>query len=202
MDRITSDLLANCSIMKSQVDRLVAKGLNSNLILRDITLSGFMTMDRLIRFIVDKIQSGEYPLSIIDNYDYIQEKDVLAKLAKKQNLKFLDLDSIDMDYGFMEKASLPRLKKYNALPISEDELSITIAFCDPLDIEAQESVQRLFPNKPIKIVVATKKQIQSYLAKVELKDSVKGLVKKIKDELNSITSLEEKQEASSTQINP
>jgi len=197
MDRITSDLLANGSIMKSQVDRLIAKGLDTNLILRDITISGFMTMDRLVRFIVDKIQSGEYDLSIINNYDYIQEKDVLLKLAQKQNLLFLDLDSIDMDYRLTEKVSLAQLKKYNALPISEDELSITIAFCDPLNIEAQESVQRLFPKKPIKIAVATKKQIESYLFKVELKDSVKGLVKKIRDELNSINSLEEQQEASS-----
>ncbi len=197
MDRITSDLLANGSIMKSQVDRLIAKGLDSNLILRDITISGFMTMDRLVRFIVDKIQNGEYDLSIIDNYDYIQEKDVLLKLAQKQNLLFLDLDSIDMDYRLTEKVSLAQLKKYNALPVSEDELSITVAFCDPLDIEAHEAVQRLFPTKPIKIAVATKKQIESYLFKVEIKDSVKGLVKKIRDELNSINSIDEQQEASS-----
>ncbi|MCK4738129.1 MAG: Flp pilus assembly complex ATPase component TadA, partial [Sulfurimonas sp.] len=68
---------------------------------------------------------------------------------------------------------------------------------DPLDIEAQESVQRLFSRKPIKVAVATKKQIASYLFKVELKDSVKGLIKKIRDELNSISSIEEQQEASS-----
>ncbi len=197
MDRITSDLLANGSIMKSQVDRLIAKGLASNLILRDITISGFMTMDRLIRFIVDKIQSGEYDLSIIEDYDYIQEKDVLFKLAQKQNILFLDLDSIDMDYKLTEKISLSQLKKYNALPISEDDMSITIAFSDPLDIQAQESLQRLFPRKPIKMAVATKKQIESYLFKVELKDSVKGLVKKIRDELNSINSIDEQQEASS-----
>ncbi|MFA5454091.1 MAG: GspE/PulE family protein [Sulfurimonas sp.] len=197
MDRITSDLLANGSIMKSQVDRLIAKGLDSNLILRDITISGFMTMDRLVRFIVDKIQSGEYDLSIINDYDYIQEKDILVKLAQKQNVQFLDLDSIDMDYRLTEKVSLAQLKKYNAFPISEDEFSITIAFCDPLNIEAQESIQRLFPKKPIKIAVATKRQIESYLFKVELKDSIKGLVKKIRDELNSINSIEEQQEASS-----
>ena len=197
MDRITSDLLANGAIMRSQVDRLIAKGLASNLILRDITISGFMTMDRLIRFIVDKIQSGEYALSIIEDYDYIQEKDVLLKLAQKQNILFLDLDSIDMDYKLTEKISLSQLKKYNALPVSEDEMSITIAFSDPLDIQAQESLQRLFPRKPIKMAVATKKQIESYLFKVELKDSVKGLVKKIRDELNSINSIDEQQEASS-----
>lgn len=197
MDRITSDLLLGGYIMKSQVDRLVAKGLASNLILRDITISGFMTMDRLLRFIVDKIQSGEYDLSIIDDYEYIQEKDLLLKLAQKQNLPFLDLDSIDMDYRLTEKISLSQLKKYTALPVSEDDLSITVAFHDPLNIEAQESVQRLFPRKPIKIAVATKKQIESYLFKVELKDSVKGLVKKIRDELNSINSIDAQQEASS-----
>lgn len=197
MDRITSDLLANGSIMKSQVDRLIAKGIDTNLILRDITLSGFMTMDRLVRFIIDKIQSGEYDLSIIDNYDYIQEKDVLTKLAQKQNLQFLDLDSIDMDYKLTAKASLSQLKKYKALPVSEDELSITVAFCDPLNLEAQEAIQRLFSHKPLKVAVATKKQIESYLFKVELKDSVKGLVKKIRDELNSISSIDEQQEASS-----
>jgi len=197
LDRITSDLLANGFIMKGQVDRLVAKGLDSSLILRDITISGFMTMDRLIRFIVDKIQAGEYHISIIDNYDYIQEKDVLIKLAQKQNLAFLDLDAIDMDYRLTEKVSMVQLKKYIAFPITEDDLSVTIAFCDPLDIEAQESIQRLFPRKPIKIAVATKKQIESYLFKVELKDSIKGLVKKIRDELNSISTVEEQQEASS-----
>ncbi|MDK9694700.1 MAG: general secretion pathway protein GspE, partial [Sulfurimonas sp.] len=197
LDRITSDLLANGFIMKGQVDRLVAKGLDSGLILRDITISGFMTMDRLIRFIVDKIQAGEYHISIIDNYDYIQEKDVLIKLAQKQNLAFLDLDAIDMDYRLTEKVSMVQLKKYIAFPITEDDLSVTIAFCDPLDIEAQEAIQRLFPRKPIKIAVATKKQIESYLFKVELKDSIKGLVKKIRDELNSISTVEEQQEASS-----
>ncbi len=197
MDRITSDLLANGSIMKGQVDRLLAKGLDTNLVLRDITLSGFMTMGRLVRFIVEKIEAGEYDLDIIDDYDYILEKDVLSNLAKNQHLSFLDLDSIDMDYKLTEKISLLQLKKYNVFPISEDEDYVTIAFSDPLDLEAQEGVQRLFITKPVKIAVATKKQINAYLFKVELKDSVKGLVKKIRDELNSIASLEEEQEASS-----
>lgn len=197
MDRITTDLLANGSIMKGQVDRLIAKGLDTNLILRDITLSGFMTMDRLIRFIVEKIQDGVYDLNIVDDYDYISEKDVLIKLAENQELPFFDLDSIDMDYRITEKVSLAQLKKYKVFPVSEDDMSVTIAFSDPLDLAAQDGVQRLFIRKVVKVAVATKKQIDSYLFKVELKDSVKGLVKKIRDELNSIASLENQQDDSS-----
>ena len=197
MDRITEDLLANGAIMQRQVDRLLTQGISENLILRDITLSGFMTMDRLVRFIVEKIRNGDYELSIIDNYDYIHEKVVLVKLADELDLQFMDLDSIDMDYQLAGRVPLAQLQRHNALPLSEDDLSVTIAVNDPLDIEIQESLQRLFPRKPIKIALSTKKQISSYLFKIELKDSVKGLVKKIKDELNSISSIEEQQEASS-----
>ncbi|MEN8304462.1 MAG: GspE/PulE family protein, partial [Campylobacterota bacterium] len=197
MDRITTDLLANGSIMKGQVDRLLSKGISEYLILRDITLSGFMTMDRLVRFIVQQVRDGVYDLSIIDNYDYISEKVVLEKLAEELDLLFIDLDSIDMDYRLTERAPLAQLKKYNVVPVSEDDMNVTVAFDDPLNMDAQESIQRLFPRKILKIALATKKQISSNLYKIELKDSVKGLVKKIRDELNSIASLEEQQEASS-----
>ena len=197
MDRITTDLLANGSIMKGQVDRLLAKGISENLILRDITLSGFMTMDRLIRFIVKQIREGIYNLSIIDDYDYIPESAVLQKLAHELDLMFVDLDSIDMDYNLTANVQFSQFQKHNALPIFQDDMSITVAFNDPLDIDAQEAIQRLFPRKILKIALATKKQIESYLYKISLKDSVKDLVRKIREELNSISTLEEQQEASS-----
>ena len=197
MDRITTDLLANGSIMKGQVDRLLAKGISENLILRDITLSGFMTMDRLIRFIVKQVREGVYNLSIIDDYDYIPESAVLQKLAQELDLMFVDLDSIDMDYNLTANVPFAQFQKHHAIPISQDEMSITVAFNDPLDIDAQEAIQRLFPRKILKIALATKKQIETYLYKISLKDSVKDLVRKIREELNSISTLEEQQEASS-----
>ena len=183
--------------MKGQVDRLLAKGISENLILRDITLSGFMTMERLVRFIVQQIREGVYDLSIIDNYDYIPEKVVLQRLAEELDLQFVDLDSIDMDYSLIEKIPFNQLEKHKAIPIFQDDMSVTVALSDPLDMDAQEAIQRLFPRKILKIAVATKKQILSYLYKISLKDSIKDLVKKIRDELNSISSIEEQQEASS-----
>jgi len=197
LDRITTDLLNNNYIMQSQVNRLLTKGIDSNLILRDLTLSGFMTMDRLIRFIVQQIRDGVYDLSIIDKYDYIDNKLVLQKLALELGISFIDLDSIDMDYKLASQIPLAQLKKHIAIPISEDDMNITIAFFDPLDIDAQEVMQRLFPRKILKITLATKKQILNYLFKVELKNSVKGLIKKIKEDLNSFSSIEEQQDSSS-----
>ncbi|MCW8838034.1 MAG: GspE/PulE family protein [Thiovulaceae bacterium] len=197
MDRITKDLLDSGLIMKGQVDRLKANGVISTLVLKHITQSGFMTMDRLVRYIVDKIRKGTYDLSIIDEYDYIREDIVLKKLSEGLNLEFIDLDNIDVDHDLTNKIPLHQLQKYHALPIYADELNVYIAINDPLDIEAKESLQRLFPRKPIKLKVAVNKQIQNNLFKVELKDKEKVLVKKVRDELNSISSIEEQQEASS-----
>jgi general secretion pathway protein E len=195
--QLQKDLLVNDSIMQDRVDKLLANTKDPNQVLKDITTSDFMTVDRLVKFIVDNIRAGVYNLSIIQNHDYIQEKDVLEKLALELNLLFIDLDSIDMDYRLASMVSLSQLQKYSLLPLYEDNSNITIAFNDPLNIEAQESIQRLFPKKPIKIAVATKKQIHSYLFKVELKNSVKGLIKNIREELNSITTPEEQRVSSS-----
>ncbi|MBL0708762.1 MAG: type II/IV secretion system protein [Sulfurimonas sp.] len=109
----------------------------------------------------------------------------------------LDLDSVDMDYQTISRVPFSQLKKFTVIPISQDDISVRVAFYDPLDIEAQEAVQRLFPKKILQIVSARKKQIESYLYKVELQDSVKDLIKKIRDELNSITTLQEQQKSSS-----
>ena len=102
-----------------------------------------------------------------------------------------------MDYHLAEKVPLAQLKRFVALPVGQSELSVTVAFSDPLNIEAQESIQRLFPRKPIDVAVATEKQIQAYLFKMEIKDSVRELEENIRKELNSIGTLEEQQEASS-----
>ncbi|MBU1642442.1 GspE/PulE family protein, partial [bacterium] len=85
-----------------------------------------------------------------------------------------------------DRIPLSQLKRFNAIPIRENDLSVTVAFMDPLNIEAQEALQRLFPRKPIDIAIATEKQIQTYLFKIELKDSVKELVINIRNELNSL----------------
>ncbi len=197
LDRITTDLINDGFIMRSQVNRLLNKGVPPELVLRDITLTGFMTVDRLVRYIVEKIRKGEYDLSLIRSYDYIKEADVLKKLASELQIQYVDLDSIDLDYHLTERVPLSQLKRYTALPIAEDDLSVTVVFNDPFNMEAHEAIQRLFPRKPMKVAVAVKKQIDSYLFKVELKDSVKDLVKRVRDELNSIATLEEQQEASS-----
>lgn len=197
MDRITHDLLEKRHISQQQIDRLTSRGVQDDTVLETLTKVGAVSLNFIKRFIVEQIRLGRYELSIIKNYHFIDETSILTHLAEVIEVPFMDLDSIDMDYRLIEKIPTAQLKRYNALPISQDDMYVVVAFSDPLNIEAQESIQRLFPRKSLKIAVATEKQIQAYLFKMELKDSVKELVTNIRNELRNIGTIEEQQEASS-----
>ena len=197
MDRVTLDLLNKRHISQEQIDRLTTRGVKEETLLETLTKVGAVSVNFVKRFVVEQIRLGRYELSIIKHYPFLTEELVLKYLAEVMELQFLDLDSIDMDYHLAEKVPLAQLKRFVALPVGQSELSVTVAFSDPLNIEAQESIQRLFPRKPIEVAVATEKQIQAYLFKMEIKDSVRELEENIRKELNSIGTLEEQQEASS-----
>ena len=197
MDRITQDLLEKRHITQQQIDRLTTRGVQDDTILETLSKVGAVSVNFIKRFIVEQIRLGRYELSIIKNYHFLDEGSILSHLAEVIEVPFIDLDSIDMDYSLVEKIPTPQLKRYNVLPIVQDDMYVTVVFADPLNIEAQESVQRLFPRKSLKVAVATEKQIQAYLFKIELKDSVKELVTNIRNELRNIGTIEEQQEASS-----
>ncbi|MDD2780155.1 GspE/PulE family protein [Sulfuricurvum sp.] len=197
MDRITQDLLEKRHITQQQIDRLTSRGVQDDTILETLSKIGAISLNFIKRFIVEQIRLGRYELSIIKNYHFLDEGSILSHLAEVMEVPFLDLDSIDMDYRLVEKIPTTQLKRYSALPISQDDMYVLVALSDPLNIEAQESIQRLFPRKSLKVAVATEKQIQAYLFKMELKDSVKELVTNIRNELRNIGTIEEQQEASS-----
>lgn len=197
MDRITLDLLTQNHITQKQIERLTSRGVDEETILYTLIKVGAVSLNFVKRFIIEQIRTGKYSLEILKNYPIIKESDILQGLAEALHVEFADLDSVDLDYRLAEKVPLAQLKKYNMLPILQDELNLMVAFSDPFNIEAQETIQRIFPRKLLKINLATTKQIQEYLFKIALKDSVKELVTNIRTELRTIGSIEEQQEASS-----
>ena len=197
LDRITQDLLDKKHITPQQIERLTSRGVKPENLLETLTRVGAVSANFVKRFAVEQIRLGRYELSIIHQYHFLPEHEVLKHLAELLNLQFIDLDSVDLDYRLAEKAPFNQLKRAIAIPISQNDLNITVVFSDPLNVAAQETLQRIYPRKPLNIAVATTKQIEAYLLKMELKDSVKELVTNIRNELNSIGSAEEQQNASS-----
>ncbi len=176
-----------------QITLLVEK--DNNTIGSVILENNIFDKDTLLFLLIDFYKNRIVTLEDINNEFKIDSESFLQHFAKSMNYKYMDLDSFDIDYRVANKVSLDKLKRQQALPIKEDELNVFVALKDPLSISAQESVQRLFNRKLLKIIVADPTQVEKYLNKMDMQKSIKGLVDDIRNELASSAS-ENPQESS------
>jgi len=139
--------------------------------------------EKLIDLIANLVRTGRIS---IEDTDFIEGKtkvSILKRLAKILNIDYVDLDSNDINTRLASKLPLNQLKKFNAIPFKETDIAINVAFADPLDIGAQEALQRFFPKKPIKAAIASRKQIETYLNKLELSENIKEYIQEIRKDL-------------------
>ena len=145
----------------------------------------YVNQDGFVEILVDIYKRRQITLEEINEKFYVDTKTFLQGLAEKLKMTYMNLDDVDVDFRISDKAPTAQLKKYAVIPVKEDDLNIYIAFSDPFDLDAQDRIQGIFNKKLIKVVVADPNQIKKYLNKIELLESIKGLVSEIRKELTN-----------------
>ncbi len=200
MSSATNNLL-NYFIQNRIVDKNSANDIskqleNSKDTLGDILIkNGFFAKEDMLILVIEFYKKGYLTLDEVNSNFAIEIEAFLYTLSKNLKLEYIDLDSIDIDYRMVAKLPFAQLKKFNALPIREDEINVYIALRDPMDMHAQEGVQRIFPRKLVKFVISEPTQIEKYINKVEMSESIKGLIAEIRKEITS-SAAENPQESS------
>lgn len=134
-------------------------------------------------FLAKKIRQGIITLSHLEKIEGVDVTPIIKEVAKSLNIDYIDLDDIEIDMRLFSKVPYKQLIKYNIIPIEETDLNVLIVFDDPLDMAAQDSIQRMFPKKPIKVGISNPKQIHQQLQRLEINESIKGLVADIRKDL-------------------
>ncbi len=114
---------------------------------------------------------------------FVNEKQILDALSKQLNIPFIDLYGEKIDYDFIASYPYNLLEKHLVLPFKADEDFIYVATADPLDYDALDLIERL-ASKPIKIFIASSKDIKTILERLKIYISTNELIKKIKKELS------------------
>lgn len=141
--------------------------------------------DEIIQNVADLYRRNRIDINGIAKDIGLNTKDFLKYIATAFKLEFFDLDEVNIDYRIAEKTGMANIKKFEILPVKEDEISIHIVFKNPFDVITQDKVQNLFNRKLVKIAVADPSQIDKYTNKLELNESIKDLVAEIRKELSS-----------------
>ena len=166
-----------------QISEQEGKGLVK--ILRDENL---LNDDDFMEILSDIYRRGHVNIDEIPNDLELDIKAFVKFISEKFKVLYFDLDDIDIDYRISEKLSTAQLKTYSAIPVKEDEISVYVAFKNPFDVIAQDKVQNLFNRKLLKVAIAQPTQIEKYISKLALNESIKDVITEIRRELSSSAS--------------
>ncbi len=154
-------------------------------IIRVLVDLGFLDTEALLGFFVEQSRLGNLNIEEI-LFDFpASEEEILRKLANKLSIDYIDLDSYEIDFKVAKKLPVAQMKKFIAIPIKESEFNVIVAFKDPFELNAADVIQRQFRQKPVKMAIAKGDLIEKLISKLELNESIKDLVDKIKVEIKT-----------------
>jgi len=168
-----------------KLKELIEKSKENNSTITLMLKNNLITKGRLHHFITKNVIDGNYSLSEIKQYQFIDKEIIFKQVSEKLGYKYVDLDILDFNYKLALRFPFQRLTKYLILPIEDKKNEVTVAFSDPLDVEAKDFIQRTV-NKPLSILVASEEQINEYIKKLEIEKGMKDVIIKIRRSLNSV----------------
>ena len=183
-------------ITKDAISTLVKSRPPKNISFANLLAEKMIDLHTVEIFLAKKIRQGIITLSHLETIEGINIIPIVEEVAKSLHVEYVDLDDTEIDMRLFSKVSYSQLLKYNIIPIEENDLNVLIVFDDPLDMAAQDAIQRLFPKKPIRIAISKPSQIHQHLQRLEINESIKGLVADIRKDLAQEGRAEEKADES------
>jgi len=184
MVKLIEMMLDEGLITKDAISTLVKSRPPKKISFANLISEGMIELPVVENFLVKKIRQGVITLSHLEKIEGIDIIPILKEVAKELHIEYIDLDEEEIDMKLFSEIPYKQLLKYNVIPIEETDLNVLIAFEDPLDMGAQDAIQRLFPKKPIRIALAKPSQIHQHLQRLEINESVKGLIQDIRQDLS------------------
>lgn len=195
MVNIIEMMLAENVVTKDAISQLVRMRPPRKISIANLINERMVDLRSVQIFLVKKIRQGAITLAHLESIDGIDLIPIIEEVAQVLHVEFVDLDATEIDMQLFSKIPYKQLLRYHAIPIEENDLNVLVVFDDPLDMAAQDAIQRIFPKKPIRIGIAKPHDIQKHLQRLEINESIKGLVSDIRRDLSQEGINEEKDES-------
>lgn len=137
---------------------------NSDYILELLTEYGMISEEQVEEG-WKKVTASEGSLDIVDalkSLGYIDEYEMMAMLAQQYGLETLDLEGYQIPQEIIEAVPGDIAKKYSIVPVMKHDEVLTVAMCDPTDIETLDSL-RYALKCDVDAVISPKDQIQKII---------------------------------------
>jgi type IV pilus assembly protein PilB len=124
--------------------------------------AGLVEKQPLVDAIRDAKKSNKRLGDILLERKLLTEEMLSKAIAKQFDLKFVDLNKISIPPEALKLLDVSILKKFNILPIGNENGSLKIAISDPMNLEAMDAV-RFRLNTELDCYIASPSQIRTFI---------------------------------------
>ncbi len=190
-DDAGNDILSKIKVNNENINQKVLMSKNRSL--EDILISDFhVTQRQLDEALLEQKTTNRSLGDILIENESIQEIDIQKALSIHLNLEFREnFPFHEISPKLIQKLNISFCLQHMFIPLSEDDLNVTVAVANPLDTVSIDDL-RVLLNKNIKRIVSPKDLVEAAINNVferqELVDQNKGLA--ADDEIDGIEGLD------------
>lgn len=127
---------------------------------------GLITGEQLTKALVEQLKTNEFFGKILIRKNQLKESDLLEALAEQLNIPHVSLKYKYIDWQLVKQFSLALILDYRWFPIAKNDVSVTVAMTNPLDVWALKKAEEEAGGLKLKLVLASetdmKEVVQRY----------------------------------------
>lgn len=134
---------------------------NESYLLELLSEAGYITPE-IIDYAKTQKASNESLLDTLIRTEYVTQEAIAQVSANHSAMQYVDLSKISIPQEVMELVPVDVARRYKAVPVSDDGLSLTVAVADPMNFDTLDNLPQLL-GRDVVFCVATKDGIEQML---------------------------------------
>ncbi len=183
LQRIIDILIDSGIIDRSKLELFIKKYGEERVNIENLIKVKIINVVKMEEALIRELRLHSIEMEDLESISGIDTTRILKRIASNLDIKYVEINDIDIDYKLVERLPLKQLLRYNALPLYVQDSIVTVAFANPSDFEAKGAIERFFRGKIMEVVIAKEKMIQKELLKLKTNEEVNEFSEDIKHDL-------------------
>ena len=183
MERIIDILIQNGVIDQAKLELFIKKYGKERVNIENLIKVKIINVIQMEEALIKELRMHTIEMEDLESINGIDTTRILKRIAKNLDIKYIEINDIDIDYKLLERLPLKQLIRYNALPLYVKDSVVTVAFANPNDFEAKGAIERFFHGKIMEVAIAKEKMIKKELLRLKTNEEVVEYSEDIKHDL-------------------
>lgn len=134
---------------------------NEDYLIELLTEAGYLTPE-ILEYGRSQKAPNETLLDTLIRTEYLSEEAIAQVSANHSAMQYVDLAQYTIPVEILKQMPLDAARRYKAVPVADDGLSLTVAVADPMNFETLDNLPQLL-GRDVVFCVATKTAIEAKL---------------------------------------